>query len=444
MNPSTSALLTDLYELTMVQAYQEQGMDEPAVFEFFVRKLPPHRNFLVAAGLEQVLDFLSGLHVTQEELAWLDRGGLFRPELLRYLETLRFTGEVEAMAEGTMFFPHEPILRIVAPLPVAQLVESRVMNLLNFQTMIASKAARSVLVAGGTPIIDFGLRRAHGAEAGLLAARASYLAGFSGSATVLAGMAYGIPLYGTMAHSFVQAHADEAEAFEHFAAAQPNNVVLLIDTYDTETAARKVVLLAPPLEAKGIAVKGVRLDSGDLAAHARQVRRILDEGGLPHTQILVSGNLDEYRLKELIESRAPIDSFAVGTAMTTSSDAPSLDCAYKLQEYAGRPCRKRSEGKATWPGRKQVYRYYAGDGRLDHDVITTLDDRLDGEPLLYPVMKDGRRPAPSPGLADLRRHTATQLARLPESLRALGTAPMHAVQISSALQTLAQTIDHAL
>lgn len=444
MNPSTSALLTDLYELTMVQAYQEQGMDEPAVFEFFVRKLPPHRNFLVAAGLEQVLDFLSGLHVTQEELAWLDRGGLFRPGLLRYLETLRFTGEVEAMAEGTMFFPHEPILRIVAPLPVAQLVESRVMNLLNFQTMIASKAARSVLVAGGTPIIDFGLRRAHGAEAGLLAARASYLAGFSGSATVLAGMAYGIPLYGTMAHSFVQAHADEAEAFEHFAAAQPNNVVLLIDTYDTETAARKVVLLAPPLEAKGIAVKGVRLDSGDLAAHARQVRRILDEGGLPHTQILVSGNLDEYRLKELIESRAPIDSFAVGTAMTTSSDAPSLDCAYKLQEYAGRPCRKRSEGKATWPSRKQVYRYYAGDGRLDHDVITTLDDRLDGEPLLYPVMKDGRRPAPSPSLADLRRHTATQLARLPESLRALGTAPMHAVQISSALQTLAQTIDHAL
>lgn len=444
MNPSTSALLTDLYELTMVQAYQEQAMDEPAVFEFFVRKLPAHRNFLVAAGLEQVLDFLSGLHVTQEELAWLDRGGLFRPGLLRYLETLRFTGEVEAMAEGTMFFPHEPILRIVAPLPVAQLVESRVMNLLNFQTMIASKAARSVLVAGGTPIIDFGLRRAHGAEAGLLAARASYLAGFSGSATVLAGMAYGLPLYGTMAHSFVQAHTDEAEAFEHFAAAQPNNVVLLIDTYDTETAAGKVVSLAPSLEAKGIAVKGVRLDSGDLAAHARQVRRILDEGGLSHTQILVSGNLDEYRLKELIESRAPIDSFAVGTAMTTSSDAPSLDCAYKLQEYAGRPCRKRSEGKATWPGRKQVYRYYAGDGRLDHDIITTLDDRLDGEPLLSPVMKDGRRLAPSPSLAELRRHTAAQLARLPESLHTLGTAPMHAVEISSALQTLARTIDHAL
>lgn len=444
MNPSTSALLTDLYELTMAQAYLEQEMDECGVFELFVRKLPPHRNFLVAAGLEQVLDFLSGLHITQEELAWLDRGGLFRPGLLRYLETLRFTGAVEAMAEGTMFFPHEPILRIVAPLPLAQLVESRIMNLLHFQTMVASKAARSMLVAEGKPLIDFGLRRAHGAEAGLLAARASYVSGFAGTATVLAGMAYGIPLYGTMAHSFVQAHKDETQAFRHFAQSQPDNVVLLIDTYDTEAAARKVVSLAPALKAKGIAVKGVRLDSGDLADHARKVRSILDQGGLPHAQILASGNLDEYHVHDLIESRAPIDSFAVGTAMTTSSDAPSLDCAYKLQEYAGRPCRKRSEGKATWPGRKQVYRYYAGDGRFDHDVITTLDDRQDGEPLLHPVMKDGRRLAPSPSLGDLRRHTAAQLARLPESLRTLGTAPIHSVQISSALQTLARTIDHAL
>jgi nicotinate phosphoribosyltransferase len=444
MNPSTSALLTDLYELTMAQAYLEQEMDECGVFELFVRKLPSHRNFLIAAGLEQVLEFLSDLRFAPEELAWLDQTGLLTPSFLRYLETLRFSGDVDAMAEGAIVFPHEPILRIVAPLPLAQLVESRVMNLLNFQTMIASKAARSVLVAGGTPLIDFGLRRAHGAEAGLLAARASYLSGFAGTATVLAGMAYGIPLYGTMAHSFVQAHKDETQAFRHFAQSQPDNVVLLIDTYDTEAAARKVVSLAPALKAKGIAVKGVRLDSGDLADHARKVRSILDQGGLPHAQILASGNLDEYHVHDLIESRAPIDSFAVGTAMTTSSDAPSLDCAYKLQEYAGRPCRKRSEGKATWPGRKQVYRYYAGDGRFDHDVITTLDDRQDGEPLLHPVMKDGRRLAPSPSLGDLRRHTAAQLARLPESLRTLGTAPIHSVQISSALQTLARTIDHAL
>ena len=217
MNPSASALLTDLYELTMAQAYLEQGMDGTAVFEFFVRKLPAHRNFFVAAGLEQVLDSLSRLHFTKEELAWLDQSGRFSSRLLHYLETLKFTGDVDAMPEGTLFFPHEPVLRIVAPLPQAQLVESRVMNLLNFQTMVASKAARAVLVARGKPLIDFGLRRAHGAEAGLFAARASYLAGFVGTATVLAGMTYGIPLYGTMAHSFVQAHADETLAFEHFA-----------------------------------------------------------------------------------------------------------------------------------------------------------------------------------------------------------------------------------
>lgn len=443
MNPSTSALLTDLYELTMAQAYLEQGMEEPAVFEFFVRKLPTHRNFLLAAGLEQVLDYLSDLHVTREELAWLDQAGRFSSRLLHYLETLRFTGDVEAMPEGTIFFPHEPILRIVGPLPMAQLVESRVMNLLNFQTMVASKAARSVLNVGGKPLIDFGLRRAHGAEAGLLAARASYVAGFAGTATVLAGMVYGIPLYGTMAHSFVQAHEDEFLAFEHFAQTQPDHVVLLIDTYDTLAAAGKVVSLAGKLQAHGITVKGVRLDSGDLADHARTVRRILDEGGLPDAEILVSGNLDEYRLRDLVQNGAPIDSFAVGTAMTTSSDAPSLDCAYKLQEYAGRPCRKRSEGKATWPGRKQVFRFQRSDGHLDHDVVTTHNDQLPGEPMLHPVMKEGRRLASAPDLAELRLYAAAQLGQLPGRLRALEPVPAYDVRISPALKMLTKTVDLA-
>ena len=443
MNPSTSTLLIDLYELTMAQAYLEQGMDGPAVFEFFVRRLPDHRNFLMAAGLEQVLDSLSELHFSQAELVWLERSGRFTAGLLHYLEALRFTGNVEAMPEGTVFFPHEPILRIVAPLPLAQLVESRVMNLLNFQTMVASKATRSVLASGGKPLIDFGLRRAHGAEAGLLAARASYLAGFAGTATVLAGMAYGIPLYGTMAHSFVQAHNDEILAFEHFAHTQPDNVVLLIDTYDTEAAAEKIVWLALTLKTKGLTIKGVRLDSGDLADHARKVRHILDDGGLPLVQILASGNLDEYRLRELVQGCAPIDSFAVGTAMTTSSDAPSLDCAYKLQEYAGRPCRKRSEGKATWPGRKQVYRNYTDDGHLDYDIITTYGDQLPGEPLLSPVMKEGRRLAASLKLDEVRCHAATQLGQLPESLRTLEMGPTYDVRISPALQQLAQTVDQA-
>jgi nicotinate phosphoribosyltransferase len=345
------------------------------------------------------------------------------------------------MPEGTLFFPHEPILRIVAPLPQAQLVESRVMNLLNFQTMVASKAVRSVLITRGKPLIDFGLRRAHGAEAGLLAARASYVAGFTGTATALAGMVFSIPLYGTMAHSFVQAHEDELVAFEHFAQTQPDNVVLLIDTYDTEAAAGKVVSLARRLQANGLTVKGVRLDSGDLAEHARKVRHILDEGGLSHAQILASGNLDEYRLRDLVQTGAPIDTFAVGTAMTTSSDAPSLDCAYKLQEYAGRPSRKRSEGKATWPGRKQVFRVQRSNGLLDHDVITTHNDRLPGEPLLQPVMKAGHRLAAARDLAELRRYAAAQLGQLPDSLRALETVPAYDVRISPALHMLTQTVD---
>lgn len=444
MNPSTSILLTDLYELTMVQAYLEQRMTEPAVFEFFVRKLPAHRNFLIAAGLEQVLNYLTELHVTQDELAWLHQSGRFSSDFVHYLETLRFTGDVDAMPEGTVFFPHEPILRIAAPLPQAQLVESRVMNFLNFQTMVASKAARSVLVAGGKPLIDFGLRRAHGAEAGLLAARASYLSGFAGTATTLAGKVFGIPLYGTMAHSFVQAHEDEVLAFEHFARAHPENVVILIDTYDTEAAARKVVSLAPKLTARGISVKGVRLDSGDLADHARQVRWILDKGGLTRTQILASGNLDEYRLRDLVNDDVPIDSFAVGTAMTTSSDAPSLDCAYKLQEYAGRPTRKRSEGKATWPGRKRVYRYCTPDARLSHDIVTTDRDRRPGEPLLRPVTKEGRRLESAPSLDEVRHYAAGQLRQLPESLRALEIAPAYDVRISQDLQSLAQAVDRSL
>ncbi len=270
------------------------------------------------------------------------------------------------------------------------------------------------------------------------------MAGFAGTATVLAGMAYGIPLYGTMAHSFVQAHQDEVLAFEHFALAQPGNVILLIDTYDTEAAAGKVVAVARALKVKGITVKGVRLDSGDLAGHARKVRRILDEGGLSHSQILASGNLDEYRLRDLIQAGAPIDSFAIGTAMTTSSDAPSLDCAYKLQEYAGRPCRKRSEGKATWPGRKQVYRSYTNGGYLDHDIITTDDDQQSGQPLLQPVMKEGRRLAVSPPLAEVRHQAAAQLGQLSQSLRTLETVPAYDVRISPALQNLAQTVDRTL
>jgi len=442
MIPQSSALLTDLYQLTMLHAYFSHGMRETAVFELFFRKLPPGRNFMMTAGLEQALDFLERLRFTPEELDWIAKSGKFPRGFTDHLAKLRFTGDVHAMPEGTVFFPDEPVLRVTAPLPEAQLVETRLINLVHFETVVASKAARSVLAAPGKLLVDFGLRRAHGAEAGLLAARAAYLAGFSGTATVLAAPRFGIPVFGTMAHSFVQAHDDEAAALAHFAECFPAGTTLLIDTYDTEAAARKVVALAAQLKERGIRVKGVRLDSGDLAALAKDVRRILDDGGLSETSIFASGNLDEYRLRELIAAGAPIDGFGIGSSLVTSSDAPVLDAVYKLAEYAGKPRRKRSSGKATWPGRKQVFRHLDGAGRLEHDVVTVEGDGQSGTPLLVPVMKNGRRLHAPEALDALRERAAAQLASLPPRLRVLETAdPPYRVEIAPALRHLAAEVD---
>ena len=346
MNPATSPLLTDLYQFNMLQAYLDHGQTDTAVFEFFVRRLPARRGFLMAAGLEQALDFLENLQFSKEEVDWLRQNYQFTDRFLDYLANLRFTGDVDAMPEGTIFFANEPIIRVAAPLPEAQLVETRLINILHFQSLIASKAARMVLAAPGKQLIDFGLRRAHGAEAGLMAARASYLAGFAGTATVLARKDFGIPIFGTMAHSFIQAHDDETAAFSAFAHSRPDNLVLLIDTYDTEAAARTVVKLAHRLKEAGITVHGVRLDSGDLIALSMSVRRILNDGDLQDVTIFASGGLDEDELVRMLDANAPIDGFGVGTSLTTSSDAPALDCAYKLQEYAGIARRKRSVGKA--------------------------------------------------------------------------------------------------
>lgn len=441
MDIRSSVLLTDLYQLTMLQGYMEQGMEEPAVFEFFVRKMPPQRGFYMAAGLEQLVEFLKTVHFTPWELDWIEKSGQFSNAFVEYLGGLRFTGDLHAMPEGTVFFINEPIARVTAPLPQAQLVETRLINLLQYQSLVASKAARSVLVAAGKPLIDFGLRRAHGAEAGLLAARASYLAGFAGSATVLAEPFFGVPVSGTMAHSFIQAHMDESQAFEHFAQAQPENVVLLIDTYDTEKGAEKVVTLAPRLQEKGITIKGVRLDSGDLADHAFKVRRILDDGDLSHVEITASGNLDEYAIQKMIAAKAPIDYLAVGTKMTASADVPYFDCAYKLQDYAGRACRKKSEGKATWPGRKQVYRQYDQDGRIAFDVLTTVDDSQEGEALIQPVMEAGKRLGSPVPLTQSRERASAQLACLPDNIRQLREGATVEVKVSKALQDLAQSVD---
>jgi len=434
---AASALLTDLYQLTMLQAYFDQGMNGRAVFELFSRRLPAGRNFLLAAGLEQVLQWLEALRFGDEEIGWLAGTGRFTPAFLRSLRDLRFTGDVWALPEGTACFADEPLLRISAPLREAQLVESRVLNLLHFQTVVASKAARCVLAAPGKLLVDFGLRRAHGAEAGLLSARASYLAGFDGTATVLAAMLFGIPAYGTMAHSFVQAHEDERLAFAHFARSQPRHATLLIDTYDTEAAARELVALAR----EGVPVQGVRIDSGDLAAHARAVRAILDAGGLAHATLFASGNLDEHRLAGLLRAGAPIDGFGVGTRMNTSADAPFLDCAYKLVAYDGRPCRKRSEGKATWPGAKQVWRRLDEAGRLAGDVLGLEGEPQEGMPLLEPAMLGGHRTGPAPSLAAIRAHAQAQLAALPPALRSLAQAAPHPVLVSQRLRDLAASLD---
>src|SRR6266516_2427984 len=441
MDPAPSALLTDLYQLNMMQAYLDRGETKTAVFEFFVRKLLRERGFLIAAGLEQVLKFLSELRFTPEELEWLASSGRFGKNLIDYLAGLRFTGAIHAMPEGTVFFPDEPILRVTAALPEAQLVETRLINLLQFQSMIAAKAARMVLAAPGKRLVDFGLRRAHGAEAGLMAARASYIAGFAGTATVLADKRFGIPIFGTMAHSYIQIHDDETQAFENFARARPKNLILLIDTYDTEAAARKVVALAPKLKAAGISIAGVRLDSGDLIALSNRVRRVLGGGGLTEVTIFASGGIDETVIRDIIRSCAPIDGFGIGSSLTTSSDAPGLDCVYKLEEYAGLPRRKRSAGKETWPGRKQVWRRLGGDGRMAGDVLSLEQDEQPGEPLIELVMQGGKRIGSAPTLDQIRARAARGLERLPEPVRKLEPGASYPVEVSKTLKRLAADVD---
>ncbi len=436
-----SPLLTDLYQLVMLQAYFDSGMNETAVFEFFVRRLPPERNYLIAAGLEQVLDYLDALAFSEDDIAALEQTGLFGGPFLESLKTFRFSGDVDAMPEGTVFFPDEPVLQITAPLPQAQLVESRIMNLLHLQTLIASKAARCMHAASGRLLVDFGMRRAHGAEAAVLAARASYLSGFSGTATVLASTLYDIPAYGTMAHSFIQAHDSEQHAFEAFARSHRGTVTLLIDTYDPATGAHRVVDLANRLAPDDIAIDWVRIDSGDMESVSRQVRKILDDGGCQTIRIFASGGLDEQQIDALVRQQAPIDGYGVGTTLDVSADVPALDCVYKLQEYAGVPRRKRSESKATWPGRKQVVRRLDDAGIMVGDVVTLMGDGQPGVVLLEPMMRAGQRVAPPEPLPRLRERTAESLASLPAHLRALDAPAAYPVTMSPALRRLTSETD---
>ena len=440
-SPMTDALLTDLYQLTMMDAYYRLGMQQRAVFEFAVRRLPDSRNFLVAAGLEQALDYLETIRFTSEDIAWLRSLGRFSEPFLERLQTLRFTGDVFAMREGTVFFANEPVLRVEAPLPEAQLVESRLVNILQYQTLIASKAARCRLAAGDAQLIDFGMRRAHGAEAALLASRASFIGGFDATATLAAAREFDIPVVGTMAHSFVQAHELELAAFRNFARCQPDNVTLLIDTYDTERGARRAADIANELRREGRRLQAVRIDSGDLALEARTVRGILDANGCNDVHILVSGGLDEHAIASMRAHAAPIHAYCVGTHLSVSKDVPSLDCAYKLHEYAHRPCRKRSVNKETWPGPRQVFRQLDAHGRICRDVLACADEVMEGQGLLQEVMVNGQRKSPPPALRAVRAHCADELARLPVELRSLEEVKHGPTKVSQRQRELTEFVD---
>lgn len=439
VDDDNAALLVDLYELTMAQAYWRQGMSEDAVFSLFIRQLQPERNYFLACGLDSVLRFLENLRFGSAATEYLASLGMFSEDFLHWLGELRFTGAVYALPEGTPVFPREPILEVVAPLPQAQLVETFLMNQIHSQTVLASKAARVLEAAAGRAVVEFGLRRIHGTDAGLKAARAAYIAGADATSNVLAGKTYGIPVTGTIAHSYIQAHDTELEAFRNFARLYPETV-LLVDTYDTLAGTRKVTELAQEL-GEGFKVRGVRLDSGDLVQLAFDVREILDQAGLEHLQIFASGGLDEQRIAAIVERRAPITGFGVGTRMGVSQDAPSLDMAYKLVAYAGSGRVKLSQGKPILPGRKQIFRWQEK-GRSQGDVIARHGESFPGEALLRQVMVAGERtPEGRVSLEESRLWARQQIEALPRSIRALRpAAPTYPVEISEALLAYQQEV----
>ncbi len=435
----SNALVTDLYELTMVAAYVAEGMaDRPATFSLFVRSLPPHRGYLVAAGLESVLDYLESLRFGDDDLDVLDGLGLFDRSFLDYLAGLRFTGTVRAVGEGAVVFAEEPLLEVDAPIGQAQLVETFVLNQVTTATTFASKAARYREAAGGRPVVDFGLRRAHGVEGGMAVARAARICGLGGTSNVAGGHRFGVPTTGTMAHSFVQAYEDEAEAFRVFARHFGPATVFLVDTFDTPRGVARAIEVARELRARGVEVRGVRLDSGDLLALSRDARRELDEAGFPDMQILASGGIDEREIERLLAAGAPIDGFGVGSSLAVSSDAPVLDSVYKLVAFDGRPVRKTSEGKVTWPAQKQVWR---GD---DHDVLGLAGEEPSdgGTALLEVVMRDGRRTGA--GCADLAaaaERFEEHWGPLPAEVRRLSDPATWPVHPSESLEKLTAEVD---
>jgi nicotinate phosphoribosyltransferase len=440
------ALFADLYELTMAASYHAHDLDQPATFDLFARHLPPRRGYLVSCGLDTALDYLERLRFDDTALDYLGSLDLFDESFLSMLSGLRFTGEVRAIPEGELVFPNEPIVQVTAPLVEAQLVETFLLNCIGYQTMIATKAARVATACGDRTFVDFSPRRDHGTDAALKTARAAYVGGAVATSLVLAGQVYGVELSGTMAHSYVMRFANEADAFLTYARDFPGRAIFLIDTYDTERGARTVVDLAGKLEPEGLLPRAVRLDSGDINTLSRSVREILDDGGLTEVQIFASGDLDEYRIEELMSAGAPIDAFGVGTQLGTSGDAPNVAVVYKLVEDASGPKVKLSEDKVTLPGSKQVFRNAGDGGELEGDVLALESEQIaDARPMLQPVMRDGRRLVAAEPLAALRGRCRASLAALPPRLRALEPEPpAYDVRTSPGLDALVRKLHQDL
>jgi nicotinate phosphoribosyltransferase len=431
------ALLTDLYQLTMAACYFDQDMHAEATFSLFIRKFPAQRSYCVAAGLSEVLPYLETLRFTAADLAFLSSTRLFSAPFLDFLKEVRFTGAVQALPEGSIFFEAEPILEVTAPIIEAQLVETFIINAVSLQTLIATKASRSVQAAAGRPLVDFSLRRTQGTDAGLKVARASYLAGFAGTSNVLAGKLYGLPVFGTMAHSYITSFPSEIDAFRVFARNFPTITTLLIDTYDNIAGARHAVTVAQEMEARGQRLDYVRLDSGDMAAISRDVRRLLDEAGLDSVRILASGSFDDNKIARVLSDGARIDAFAVGTKMGVSADAPYFDIAYKLVRYADQPLMKLSSGKVTLVDQKQVFRFFDQQGAMARDTIALRRESIPGgTPLLQPVMAGGRITRPLPTLEESRDYFTAQFARLPQAHKVLQDPTPYPVSLSPGLQDL--------
>ncbi len=442
------SLFTDFYELTMCASYFDNKNFEPATFDLFIRRLPENRSYFLFAGLEDALQYLQSIRFTDEHLAFLEKQG-FKENFLDYLHGFRFTGDVWAVPEGAIAFPNEPLIRVTAPIIEAQLAETFLLNSVNLQTMIATKASRVVHAAKGKSVIEFGLRREQGIDAGMKVARSSYIAGCQGTSNVLAGQTYGIPVFGTMAHSFIMSYSKEIDAFRAFAKTFPNKSTLLIDTYDDISGVEKAAVVAKELEAKGFRLGGVRLDSGDLAQISKKVRKILDDQDLAYVKIFASGDLDEFKIEELLSKGAKIDSFGVGTKMGTSADRPYLDVIYKLCETMTTdggfsPIMKLSKDILTLPGRKQVYRFIEAEENFEKDTIALADEKMEGEPLLVKVMEKGKLIYKLPSLGCIRAAAAENLSKLPEEYKALTGAPSYPVELSRNLLNLVKTLKRQL